>query len=104
MIPPFDINGYLPPGIHNATLFEIEERYAYNHSRKWLFDGFKKLVKMLKSADCKTVYLNGSYITNEENPRDYEAVWEYEGVDNTIDPLIRDELDRRTIKRKYSGE
>ena len=28
MIPDFDENGYLPPGIHKATLDEISERFG----------------------------------------------------------------------------
>ena len=28
MIPPFDEHGYLPPGIHSATLDEIEARFG----------------------------------------------------------------------------
>jgi hypothetical protein len=28
MLPPFDDNGRLPPGIHPATLSEIEERFG----------------------------------------------------------------------------
>jgi hypothetical protein len=27
VIPPFDDNGYLPPGIHSATLDEIAARF-----------------------------------------------------------------------------
>jgi hypothetical protein len=104
MIPPFDSNGYLPPGIYEATLAQIEKNYTYNLRRKWLFEGLTKLVKTLKTAGCKTLYLNGSYITNKLEPNDYDAVWEYEGVDNTIDPLIRDGLDNITIKRKYGGD
>lgn len=104
MIPSFDSNGYLPPGIHEATLAQIEKRYAYTNKRKWLFEGLKKLVNTLSPAGCKTIYLNGSYITNKIEPNDYDATWEYEGVDNTIDPLLRDEMDLDIIKRKYGGD
>jgi len=104
MIPPFDELGYLPPGIYEATLSEIEKRYTSTRSRKWLFEGLKKLVKTLKSAGCKTLYLNGSYVTDKKDPGDYDAVWEYPGVDNTIDPVLRDGIDLWTIKRKYSGD
>ena len=46
MIPPFDENGYLPPGIHPATLAEIEARFgqepelrrAQMESLRWLID------------------------------------------------------------------
>jgi hypothetical protein len=30
VIPPFNEHGYLPPGIHPATLDEVESRFGYN--------------------------------------------------------------------------
>ena len=46
MVPPLDDNGYLPPGIHSATLDEIEMRFglaseirqAEMESLHWLLD------------------------------------------------------------------
>ena len=46
MIPPFDEHGYLPPGIHPATLDEIAERFGCEselrrvqmESLRWLID------------------------------------------------------------------
>ena len=34
MIPPFNKNGYLPPGIHKASLDEIAERFGW-HVERW---------------------------------------------------------------------
>ena len=103
MIPPYNEIGYLPPGIHAVTLFEIERRYAYTLIRKQLFWGFKRAARALKQAGCRTIYLDGSYITNKLNPGDYDVVWEPEGVDNTIDPILRDGT-KAQIKRKYFGD
>jgi len=47
---------------------------------------------------------NGSYITDKKYPRDYDAVWEFAGTNNTIDPLLRDGTDLWAIKRKYGGD
>jgi hypothetical protein len=46
MIPPFDQRGYLPPGIHQATIDEVEERFGRKseqrqvemQSLRWLID------------------------------------------------------------------
>ncbi|HEY3245996.1 MAG TPA: hypothetical protein VGM03_21855 [Phycisphaerae bacterium] len=46
MIPPFDHSGYLPPGVHPATLDEIEARFvrgsetreAQMESISWMVD------------------------------------------------------------------
>lgn len=104
MIPPFDTRGYLPEGIHEATLYEIEKRLAITPDRKRLFKGLKRLAIALKAAGCKTLYINGSYVTNKQEPGDYDAVWEYEGVNNALDPLLRDGWNLKRIKLKYRGD
>lgn len=46
MIPPFDENGYLPQGVHPATLGEVEDRFGREsevrrtqmESLRWLTD------------------------------------------------------------------
>ncbi len=61
----------LPPGIHDATLDEIEQRFAANDTRKRLYKGFRKGVEALQKAGCKVVYLDGAaaMITNERQYR-----------------------------------
>lgn len=39
MIPPFQPNGYLPPGIHEATWQQAAERLATNSHRRTLLQG-----------------------------------------------------------------
>lgn len=90
MIPPFNQNGALPPGIYAATLPEIKARFATNSTRDALFAGLKLLAHDLAAAGCKTLYLNGSFITDKQDPKDYDACWETDGVDNRIDPILRD--------------
>jgi hypothetical protein len=62
------------------------------------------LAKSLKASGCETLYLDGSYISNKAEPGDFDAVWEYKGVDNTIEPLLRAGWDRKAIKKKYRGD
>ena len=110
MIPEFvDINGIwnlLPPGVHDATLKEVEERFATNEERKYLFEGFNRGVKNLRAAGCKTVYLDGSFVSEKENPGDFDACWEPVGVDDgNLDRVLLDFSDkRRRQKLKYGGE
>lgn len=110
MIPKsIDIGGIwnvLPPGIHDATVSEIEERFATSETRKVLFDGFKRGLKALKSAGCKVVFLDGSFVSDKLNPGDFDACWEPIGVDvKKLDPLFLDFSNkRRSQKVKYGGE
>lgn len=96
----------LPPGIHTATMFEIEERFATTPHRKSLFKGFERAVAALRLAGCQTIYLDGSFVTGKPHPGDYDGCWDVTGVDvNLLDPvLLNFENKREAQKLKYHGE
>jgi hypothetical protein len=110
MIPrSIDIHGVwnvLPPGIHEATLEEIEDRFATTEARQRLFDGFKRGAQALRAAGCRVVYLDGSYVTTKTTPGDFDACWEPFGVDpGKLDPVLLDfSNNRKNQKQKYGGE
>ncbi len=96
----------LPPGIHDATLPEIEIRYGTNDRRRPLLEGFIRGTQALSIAGCKTVYLNGSFISIKPLPGDFDACWDPTGVDGAlIDPVLLDFTNKREAqKKKYGGE
>ena len=96
----------LPPGIHDATILEVEACFADNITRKTLFDGFKQGAQALKNAGCKTIFLDGSFITEKHYPGDYDACWDLLGVDATkLDPVFLDFSNKRQKQKlKYCGE
>ncbi len=106
MIPPFDAAGLLPPGVHCASWDQLSDRFANNAWREMLMTGFKAALENLKRAGCRTVYLNGSFVTNKSVPNDYDACWEEAGVDPTVlDPvLLTFDPGRAAQKAKYMGE
>jgi hypothetical protein len=111
MIPEFiDIGAawkVLPPGVHDASLEEVRERFATNETRSRLFEGFIKACQSLANAGCKVLYLDGSYVTEKRNPGDYDVCWDLSGgVDESkVDPVFFDfSYARKYQKRKYSGE
>jgi hypothetical protein len=110
MIPAFvDIGSLwevLPPGVHDATMDEINERFAYNKRRQALFDGFRAGVRNLARAGCNEAYLDGSFVTNKPEPGDFDVCWDPAGVDpSRLDPTLLDFSDRRKAqKEKYGGE
>lgn len=83
----FDDNGNLPVGIHKLSWDEIVHHFGYNSHRMNLIRGLKKALFVLKRAGCKTVYLDGSFVTIKKFPKDYDCCWKPEGV-------ISDQLDR----------
>lgn len=107
MIPAFDeATGNLPPGIHEASWEEIVHRYGYNAKRRRQLQGLKLALEDLAAAGCSTVYLDGSFVTAKELPRDFDACWEADGVeaDELHPALLRLRPPRVAQKRRYRGE
>lgn len=96
----------LPPGIYDVTLADIAERFATTPHRRLLFDGFIRVVQALHRAGCRTVYLDGSFVTGKPHPDDFDGCWDVRGVDpEQIDPvLLIFENKREAQKAKYLGE
>ena len=96
----------LPPGIHWATLDEIEERFATNDVRRRLFNGFKNVVEALRQANCQRLYLDGSFVSAKEHPADFDGCWEPQYVIGALlDPVLLDFSNKRAAqKAKFGGE
>lgn len=104
-----DIGGpwnVLPPGVHNATLKEIEARFATSDYRKLLYSGFRNGVTALRKAGCRKIFLDGSFITEKPMPADFDACWDPVGVNPTkLDPVLLDFNNRRKEQKKcFHGE
>ncbi|MHC4646018.1 MAG: DUF6932 family protein [Planctomycetota bacterium] len=110
MIPSFvDIGGLwkvLPPGVHDATVEEVETRFASSDHRKCLFAGFKEGVTALLKAGCHKIFLDGSFITEKPIPGDFDVCWDPIGVDDTkLDPVFSDFNHKRKKQReRFHGE
>ena len=96
----------LPPGIHRATLAEIEKRFAITPYRMRLFRGFCLACELLVVAGCKSIYLDGSFTTSKVHPEDFDACWDLEGVDlSKVDATLLNVASPRTAqKQKFGGE
>jgi hypothetical protein len=109
MIPAFDSDGNLPPGIHEGDWAEVEARFGSNPHRRRLLAGFEAVVKKLASCGCERVYLDGSFVSAVATPGDFDGAWELSGVDlrrlRAVEPLLFDFSNRRAAqKAKYLGE
>ncbi|WP_208854891.1 DUF6932 family protein [Chromobacterium haemolyticum] len=96
----------LPPGIHTATLQEIENFFAINNERRAIFNGLYAAAKALADAGCQKLYIDGSYVTGKPIPGDFDGCWVPDGVDpNKLDPVLLDfGCGRKNQKSKYLGE
>ncbi len=110
MIPAFlDIGGpwkVLQPGVHVATLEEVEDRFAISDHRKRLFAGLKKGIFALRKAGCRKIFLDGSFITEKPIPADFDVCWDPVGVNHVkLDPIFLDFSDgRKKQKERFHGE
>lgn len=106
MLPPFDQAGNLPPGIHWATWQEFSERFGMTPYRRRLLAGLREALLALRLAACRTVYIDGSFVTTKETPGDYDGCWDPKGVSiDKLDPVFLDFSNKRAAqKAKYGGE
>ncbi|MBI4771506.1 MAG: hypothetical protein HY784_14125 [Chloroflexi bacterium] len=74
MIPAFQEDGFLPPGLHLATLQEIEARFATTPRRRELFGRLQRFVELARHASARRMFLNGSYVTAKPEPGDVDVV------------------------------
>ena len=75
MIPGFDDNGNIPPGIHRASLGEIEERFGHvSEVRRAEMQSLYWLVDLAKRAEIERLVVDGSFITEVVEPNDVDCV------------------------------
>jgi len=75
MIPPFDESGCLPPGIHPATLGEIEGRFGQLlELRRVQMQSVRWMVDLALRAGVQRIVLNGSFVTDTMEPNDVDCV------------------------------
>jgi hypothetical protein len=100
------VDGSLPPGEHVATWREIVAAFGTNPRRQALLAGLRELALTLAAAGCQTIWIDGSFVTDKERPGDYDACWDWVGVDLAlVDPLLVNyPMTRASAKGKYGGD
>jgi len=75
MIPGFNEDGYLPPGIHAATLDEISARFGQESElREVQMQSLRWLVDLARRAGVQKIVVNGSFVTDKLEPNDVDCV------------------------------
>jgi hypothetical protein len=75
MIPAFDDEGYLPPGIHLATTQEIIARFGRESElRRVQVESLLWLVELARRAGIQRIVVNGSFVTDKLEPNDVDCV------------------------------
>ena len=105
MLPAIDAStGNLPPGVHHATWEEVVARFGQGGHRAQLAAGLLGALQELAKVGCRSVLLNGSFVSTKPQPGDYDAAWEEAGVNRELlDPVLRHAYGP-AMKAKYLGE
>src|SRR5438552_13186344 len=75
MIPPFDDSGVLPPGIHPASLDEIEARFGgQSELRRVQMDSVRWMLDLARRVRVQRIILNGSFVSDIMEPNDVDCV------------------------------
>jgi len=75
LIPPFNADGFLPPGLHRASLQEVAARFGQQSELRrvqmesigWLYDSARR-------AGVVRLVINGSFVTEVLEPNDVDCV------------------------------
>jgi hypothetical protein len=75
VIPDFNDEGYLSPGVHSATLEEIEDRFGRDSEvRRAQIQSLHWLVDLARRAGVRRLIVNGSFVTDAVEPNDVDCV------------------------------
>ena len=106
MLPPFDRNGRLPEGVHQATWSEFVERFGTSARRRQQLAGFAAALRLLRDAGCVRIFVGGSFVTAKSDPADFDVAWDATNVDaDALDPIFFDFGNERTAQKdRFGGE
>ena len=64
------------------------------------------MLLLLHEAGCRVVFVDGSFVTRERYPKDFDVCYEEDGLDlEVLHPVIKDvSLRRAAQKRFFAGE
>jgi hypothetical protein len=94
MIPAFNESGMLPPGVHLATLDEIEVRFGrVSEVRRVQMESVRWMVDLALRVGVRRIVLNGSFVTDIMEPNDVDCVLLL-SADYPRAPAALDELNR----------
>lgn len=110
MIPSFDSEGNLPPGLHQATWAEFRERFwLFGHSEQRLRLG-RQIERLLEEARAsqivERIVFGGSFVTDQAEPHDFDCIIVLKAdtrYDN-LTPSQRWVADTREASRRYRGD
>jgi hypothetical protein len=105
-LPPFNYHGYLPEGVHETTLEQLQKRLVFNPQRAALWE--KMLLFMnwaVSTGKFSHIYIDGGFLTTKPSPGDIDVILQTTvryspKALRAMEPFFSEGLD--TILAKYS--
>lgn len=105
MIPELTREGLLPTGVHETTLGDVRRRFgSANPVRVRLMKGLAAVAAMARRIGARTLYLDGSFVTDKKNPGDWDAVVVAPVGTNCASAGVLRLIDRPRVKKEFGGD
>jgi len=109
VIPPFNRAGWLPADEHECEWPEFLVRFGGspdNGRRRRLIVGLAQVLWFLAQAGCRVVIVDGSFVSRERWPRDFDLCYGANGMRlEALPPVLLDfSAGRSSQKRRFGGE
>ena len=108
-IPDLDDAGFLPEGVHECSLDEIDQRFGGNQSafrRSALFAKLREFIQEVRSTGMAAgLIVDGSFITNKTEPNDIDLVLilpDEHDFNAVLRPFEYNVLSRRRVFKRYA--
>ena len=88
---------------HQTSLKEVESVFgSSNDRRKLLMRRLHEAARNFELSGVRTIWVNGSFVTDKEQPNDIDGCWEYTQSVNaeTLDTVFL-QPSRKAMKEKY---
>jgi len=110
MIPDFTEAGFLPDGVHLASIDEFKLRFAQfsrSDRRIRLFEQLERLIADARSsAIVRRIIVAGSFVTAKPEPNDFDCIliMEFSILTKTLTQIEYNLVSRRAALKLYGGD
>lgn len=105
-LPPFNLHGFLPEGVHETTLEATRERFVINPRRTHLWERLEEFLRRaVTNSHFSHLYIDGGFITDKAAPEDIDVILQTAATYGpeafgAMEPFFSEGLD--AIHQKYS--
>jgi len=75
ILPPFTYHGFLPEGVHDTSIPQLQERFVTNPSRTVLWKRLQSFLEWtVSTGHFSQAYINGGFISDKAAPEDIDVI------------------------------